>query len=86
MANQRGQSTGFARRLKELRVQASLTQAALANAVGVHRFTIAKLEQDVSEPYWPTVVRIADALGVSLDAFRPTVPKPPRRKNPKRMN
>lgn len=68
--------TGFAARLKELREGAGLTQDQLATETGVSRFGIAKLEQGVTEPYWPTVLKLADVLGVTPDAFLPAVAVP----------
>lgn len=64
-------STGFAQRLKELREAAGMTQQALADKAGLHRFGLAKLEQGVAEPHWPTVLAIAKALGVTPAAFVP---------------
>jgi transcriptional regulator with XRE-family HTH domain len=60
---------GFGVRLRELREQAGLTQQQLANAAGLHRFGIAKLEQGVREPSWATVKALCDALGVDCTAF-----------------
>ena len=63
--------TGFAGRLKTLREARGLTQQQLADATGMNRFGIAKLEQGVSEPYWPTVLKIAAALDVDCREFQP---------------
>ena len=60
----------FARRLRELREQAGLTQQQLGERAGMHKLTVAKLEQGIREPSWATVQALADALGVSCDAFR----------------
>src|SRR5262245_25293212 len=77
---------GFAARLKELREQAGLTQQALADAAGMHRFGVAKLEQGLREPSWGTVKALCQALGVSCEAFNqeaaarpPTSPGRPRK-------
>jgi transcriptional regulator with XRE-family HTH domain len=54
-------------RLKRLREAAGLTQAALADAAGVPIGTIRGYEYDRREPLVGTVVKIARAIGVSLD-------------------
>jgi transcriptional regulator with XRE-family HTH domain len=61
---------GFGARLKELREQAGLTQQELADAAGMHRFGIAKLEQGLREPSWATVRNLCMALGISCEAFQ----------------
>jgi DNA-binding XRE family transcriptional regulator len=70
------ESTGFAARLRELRGQAGLTQDGLAEMAGLNRFSVAKLEQGHREPNWPTVLRLAAALRVGVQAFAqmPTEP------------
>ena len=62
-------TTGFGQRLKALREKAGLTQEQLAQSAGLNKFGLAKLEQGVGEPHWPTVLALAQALGVSCDAF-----------------
>jgi transcriptional regulator with XRE-family HTH domain len=71
--------TGFAQRLKALREAAGLTQAQLAERAGLYSFSVAKLEQGVQEPTWPTVLALAQALGVNCLAFCPdaTLGEPP---------
>lgn len=61
----------FAVRLKALREEAGLTQAELAARAGLHPMGYGKLEQGLRQPAWGSVLAIAEALGVSLDAFRP---------------
>ncbi len=61
--------TGFAGQLKRLREAAGLTQGQLAERAGYHAFTVAKLEQGLQEPTWPTVLALARALGVNCLAF-----------------
>jgi transcriptional regulator with XRE-family HTH domain len=61
--------TGFAGQLRRLREAAGLTQAELGERAGFHSFTVAKLEQGVQEPTWPTVLALARALGVDCLAF-----------------
>jgi transcriptional regulator with XRE-family HTH domain len=61
---------GFAARLRELREGAGLTQAQLAERAGVHKLTVAKLEQGIREPSWATVLVLSDALGLECTAFK----------------
>src|SRR5579883_964244 len=65
----RTESTGFAARLKELRERAGLSQDELADRADLYKFSVAKLEQGVREPTWATVLNLAHALGVSVEAF-----------------
>ena len=62
-------TTGFAGRLRLLREAAGLTQQQLADKAGLNRHGLAKLEQGVGEPHWPTVITLAKALGVTCEAF-----------------
>jgi transcriptional regulator with XRE-family HTH domain len=75
-------ATGFGQRLKAIREAKGMTQDALAAAAGLNRNGLAKLEQGVSEPHWPTVLMIAQALGVPCTEFTPATPakKPARKK------
>jgi putative transcriptional regulator len=66
-----GHPTGFGKRLKALRESAGLSQGALAERVGCHRTTIARIEVDVQEPVWSLVILLAKALGVDCNAFMP---------------
>jgi len=59
----------FAGRLKELREQAGLTQQQLGEKAGLHKLTVAKLEQGIREPTWATVQVLVEALGLSCEAF-----------------
>jgi DNA-binding XRE family transcriptional regulator len=63
-------STGFRHKLRELRERAALTQPELARKADLSKDTVAQLEQGRYEPTWPTVLALADALGVSTEAFR----------------
>jgi len=60
----------FAGRLKELREKAGITQQQLAEKAGVHKLTVAKLEQGIREPTWETALALADSLGVSCEVLR----------------
>jgi transcriptional regulator with XRE-family HTH domain len=62
-------ASGFADRLRELREQACMSQAQLAERVGVHTLSISKLERGVHEPLWPLVLAIANALGKPVQEF-----------------
>lgn len=59
----------FGMRLKSLRTAARLTQAALAEAVGLHPNSLARLERGELRPAWQTVLRLAAALGVDVGGF-----------------
>ena len=72
----------FAARLRRLRQEAGLTLQALADQAGMHRESVAQLERRRRKPTWASVLALADALGVSLEAFRdrPKERKPDARK------
>lgn len=63
-------------RLKDLREERFLSQAALAKLAGVSPATILKIEKGRSVPYGVTVRRLAQALGVDVAVFRPCAPPP----------
>ena len=50
-------------------LQAGLTQQQLGEGAGIHKLTVAKLEQGIREPSWATAMALAEALGVSCEAF-----------------
>lgn len=62
-------AANFAGRLKELRVAAGLTQESLAERAKLSKAGIADLEQGRREPSWATVIALAEALGVTCQAF-----------------
>src|SRR5262245_65845258 len=74
-------------RLRELREGKGLTQAQLAELVGVKRDAVARWEADVREPGWSNVVALAQALGVSCEDFLqpPTEQHAPKRGRPPKM-
>ncbi len=79
----------FARRLKELRLAAKMTQKELAERAGMHLGGIFKLEQGVNRPSWDTVQLLARVLGVDCRAFvdpdlQPPAAEPPKPKRGKR--
>lgn len=57
----------FGERLKKLRGELNLTQAELAEKVGVSRATIAGYETKGKEPPYDTLVQLADTLKCSTD-------------------
>jgi transcriptional regulator with XRE-family HTH domain len=57
----------FGQRLKRLRDVAGLSQPALAEAAGVPVATIRGWEQNRRDPVLPTALRVAEALGCTLD-------------------
>lgn len=65
----RGRAEGFAERLNELRAGAGLTQRQLAEKAGVKYGAVRDLEQGLNGPTWDTVLALAAALGVSVEAF-----------------
>jgi transcriptional regulator with XRE-family HTH domain len=62
-------ASAFGVRLRQLREAAGLSQEALAERAGLHRFGVAKLERGEREPSWATVRALAKALGVNCLAF-----------------
>lgn len=59
----------FAETVRENRKMAGLSQAALAEAVGVSTETISRLERGAFEPSLSTACAVAAVLGKSLDAL-----------------
>ena len=58
------------KRLKELRKKAGWSQQKLAEKAGLSYNTITKIEQGVATmPTIQTMVKLADAFGISLDAL-----------------
>jgi transcriptional regulator with XRE-family HTH domain len=73
---QADQNQHFAGRLKELREKAGITQQQLGVKAGIHKLTVAKLEQGIREPSWATVQTLSTALGVTCEAFSAKLEKP----------
>src|SRR5262249_4106077 len=59
----------FAQKLKELREAAPLTREQLSEASGLSRGVIRDYEQGKRKPTLESAVRIARALGVSVEVF-----------------
>lgn len=70
----------FANRLRTLRRKAGLSQPALAEMTGLGVSTIRHFEYGLREPTFATLVKLTQALGVSLASFQP----PPEGDNPKK--
>lgn len=67
----------FGQKLKAIRLTRGLTQTELGDAAGLAQTVIARMERDaVASPQLDTLIKLADALGVSLDDFRPTQHRP----------
>jgi transcriptional regulator with XRE-family HTH domain len=62
--------------IRELRSALGISQGDLAAAVGVDRTAIWRIERDGTQPRPDTLRKIADRLGVPLDAISITVPEP----------
>jgi transcriptional regulator with XRE-family HTH domain len=75
-------TTGFGQRLRELREARGLSQDALGKLCqpSMRYQAIARLERSEQSPTWPTVLKLATALGVEpndfLDDDQPTKKKP----------
>ena len=59
----------FGERLRQLRIDAGLTQDALADRLGIKKQTISRYENSEREPNIRTAKKLADALGVSLESL-----------------
>lgn len=59
--------SSFANRLKELRLDASLTQQGLADAIGISKSTISMYENENREPDFETLEVIADFFNVDMN-------------------
>lgn len=71
----------FGEKLRELRDAAGMTQLALSQAAGVPIGTVRDYEQGTRDPLLSNAQRLAKALGVSLDVFPPTAPRPKKGKD-----
>ncbi len=58
---------GFAQRLRKLRKQKNLSQTELGQLAGLHYTHIGRFERGASRPSGDTLMRLADALGVTSD-------------------
>lgn len=60
----------FATRLRALREAAGITQNALAVRAGVAPILVGRIESGERSLTWATACKLADALSVSVQAFR----------------
>jgi transcriptional regulator with XRE-family HTH domain len=58
---------GFAQRLRELRKSKNLSQTELGQLAGLHYTHIGRFERGASRPSGDTLMRLADAQGVTSD-------------------
>lgn len=70
VAKRKGGPTEFGIALRRVREAKGLTQQELADAIGVARLAITRLETSpAANPTWATVTALAVALDVKTDAF-----------------
>jgi len=69
----------MADRVKRLREAAGMSQPQLAEKAGISVWLVRRWEQTGRTPLFGTVVKVADALGCSLDELAGRTP-PPRKK------
>ena len=62
-------SSGFGKRLKELREKAGISQYELAKRSKVSPTSLSRMEAETREPTWPTVLKLAKALDVPVGSF-----------------
>jgi transcriptional regulator with XRE-family HTH domain len=65
----------FGQKLKNLRETAGMSQVQLASTSGVPVGTIRDYEQVKRDPLLPTAIKLAKALGVSVEVFAECVSK-----------
>jgi transcriptional regulator with XRE-family HTH domain len=54
-------------KMMQARLDLKMTRKALSQITGIHPMTLARYEYDTAEPCLSYAVRIADALGITLD-------------------
>ncbi|MFT8211717.1 MAG: helix-turn-helix domain-containing protein [Symbiopectobacterium sp.] len=69
MQNTRDTTWLFGQRIKTLRVQAGLTQMALASKCNLDRTYLSGIERGIRNPTLETISIIATGLGISLTAL-----------------
>ncbi len=57
----------YSERLKELRIEKGLTQAAVANGTGFRQNTIAQWEAGIRVPNANSIIALAEFFGVTAD-------------------
>lgn len=58
-----------AKLVKDARVAKGLTQTELAKKTGVHSNTIAKIEQGIQQPSYPTIKKLSKVLDININDF-----------------
>lgn len=66
-STEESKAKAFAERLKQLRMQAGLSQKAFAESIGLNYTQYNRYEQGETIPYTESLARLADALEVSVD-------------------
>lgn len=61
--------TSFGDNLKNLRVEKNISQAELAEMVGMHSTHISRYERDLTQPTLEVIKKIANALDVTTDVL-----------------
>lgn len=64
-----GTSKTAAKLVREARRSKGLTQVELAKKTGVHANTIAKIEQGIQQPSYPTIKKLAKVLNININDF-----------------
>jgi transcriptional regulator with XRE-family HTH domain len=65
--------TGFGLKLRELRKARGWTQVELAERSGLHHYAVVKLERSERGGLFESIIALADALGVRVQVFVPSV-------------
>jgi len=70
----------IAQKIQNLRERAGITQKTLAELSGLPLPTVRGIEQGQRLPSWPTLQKIAEALGANLGDFQGLEHEPPPKK------
>jgi transcriptional regulator with XRE-family HTH domain len=70
VAKKRLTGNTFGERLRCARENAEMTQAELAEKLGIHRVNLNRYEKDKVKPSVDVAWQLADALGVALEELR----------------
>lgn len=62
---------GLAKKLRDAREAAGLSQAEVAERSGVHTVSISRFESDLRTPSISTLIKLADAIGVEVADLLP---------------
>ena len=62
-------SKSAAKLVKDARIAKGLTQTELAEKTGVHSNTIAKIEQGIQQPSYPTIKKLSKVLDININDF-----------------